>query len=319
MARGQEFRILRIGHAALRVTDLAAAYHFYVEVLGFVVARQDGQALYLRGLADFDIWTLALLESREPGLDHVAFRVETPEDLEVLEAIHRQRGVPTKWVDGGVEPGQGPALRVATPDGHPVEFYHSFEQVPVYDERGRVRLPMRTLHRARGVPPYFIDHINVRVADPESSLAYWRDLLKFSISEYAVRDGQIFAAWLRRRRGTHDIAVVRSTGPSLHHVAYHLSQPSDVLRAADLLADAGYRDRIDFGPGRHGTTDAFFLYVRDPAGNRIELYFGDYQRDLDGEPIRWEWDDYDTGGRLWWSPEYPPRFLETTPVNATWP
>jgi catechol 2,3-dioxygenase len=46
---------------------------------------------------------------------------------------------------------------------------------------------------------------------------------------------------------------------------------------------------------------------------------GDYQRDLDAEPIRWEWEDYDEGGRLWWSPEYPARFLETTPVNPSWP
>jgi catechol 2,3-dioxygenase len=245
--------------------------------------------------------------------------VEYPDDLDALEELHRTLGVPVTRVEAGREPGQGEALRVRTPDGHPVEFYHHMEQVPVYDDRGRVRLPMRSTHRFRGIPPMFIDHMNLRVEDPDASLTYWRDRLRFSISEYTVRDGKTFAAWLRRRRGTHDVAVVRSTGPSLHHVAYHVGEPADVMRTADLLADAGFRAQIDFGPGRHGLSNAFFIYVRDPSGNRLEIYMGDYQRDLDAEPIRWEWEDYDEGGRLWWSPEYPARFLETTPVNPSWP
>jgi catechol 2,3-dioxygenase len=165
----------------------------------------------------------------------------------------------------------------------------------------------------------FIDHMNSRVEDPDALLTYWRDRLRFSISEYTVRDGKTFAAWLRRRRGTHDVAVVRSTGPSLHHVAYHVGEPADVMRTADLLADAGFRAQIDFGPGRHGLSNAFFIDVHDPSGNRLEISMGDYQRDLDAEPIRWEWEDYDGGGRLWWSPEYPARSLETTPVNPSWP
>lgn len=313
------FRIIRLGHAILRVRDVSAARAFYVDVLGFIVGSEEPGALYLRGVADFDVWTLGLIQAETPGLDHFALRVEYPEDLDALEQLHRALGVPTRRVREGTEPGQGEALRVRTPDGHPVEFYHRVVQVPLYDEHGHVRLPMRQTHKFHGIPPLFIDHVNLRVADPDESLRYWRDQLQFSISEYVVRDGKTFAAWLRRRRGTHDVAVVRSAGPSLHHVAYHVSESADVMRAADLLADAGYQAQIEFGPGRHGLSNAFFLYVRDPDGNRIEIYTGDYHRDLDCEPIRWEWNDYDHGGRLWWSREYPERFLETTLVNSAWP
>jgi catechol 2,3-dioxygenase len=51
-------------------------------------------------------------------------------------------------------------------------------------------------------------------------------------------------------------------------------------------------DRIERGPGRHGLSNAFFLYLRDPDGNRIELYTGDYLiADPDWPPIRWRLDD----------------------------
>lgn len=41
------------------------------------------------------------------------------------------------------------------------------------------------------------------------------------------------------------------------------------------------------GPRLHGISNAFFLYVRDPDGHRIEKYCSDYQTvDPDLEPIR---------------------------------
>jgi len=49
---------------------------------------------------------------------------------------------------------------------------------------------------------------------------------------------------------------------------------------------------MERGPGRHGISNAFFLYVRDPDGHRIELYTSDYLTvDPDLEPIRWSLTD----------------------------
>ena len=46
------------------------------------------------------------------------------------------------------------------------------------------------------------------------------------------------------------------------------------------------------GPGRHGISNAFFLYVRDPDGHRLELYTSDYfTGDHDHEPLRWSLKD----------------------------
>lgn len=311
--------ILRLGHAELFVTDIEAARAFYVDVLGFIESASENGKTYLRGAEDFDLWTLTLTEANTNGLGHFALRVDSLEELDRLEGLHRKLGVPTERVPEGVELGQGEALRVRTPDGHPVEFYHQMEQVPLYDEAGRVKLPMRSVHLQRGIPPARIDHMNIRVTDVDESLTYWRDRLDFSVSECVERDGRTFAAWTRRSLFTHEVAMVRSDVPSLHHVAYYVSDPLTPLRAADLLSDTGYQDAIDFGPGRHGLGNAFFLYLRDPSGNRVEIYTGDYVRDLDQPPVKWSWEDYNRRGRLSWSKDTPERFLETTPLNDIWP
>ena len=51
-------------------------------------------------------------------------------------------------------------------------------------------------------------------------------------------------------------------------------------------------DAIERGPGRHGLSNAFFLYLRDPDKNRIEIYTGDYLiTDWDMPPVRWSIND----------------------------
>ena len=65
-----------------------------------------------------------------------------------------------------------------------------------------------------------------------------------------------------------------------------------LIEGCDVLAALGYGQNIERGPGRHGLSNAFFLYVRDPDGHRIELYNGDYlTSDPDFKPIKWDLDD----------------------------
>jgi len=66
----------------------------------------------------------------------------------------------------------------------------------------------------------------------------------------------------------------------------------NIMDCADLLASSGYLKSIERGPGRHGISNAFFLYLRDADNNRIELYTGDYlSADPDWEPVRWKLND----------------------------
>ena len=87
----------------------------------------------------------------------------------------------------------------------------------------------------------------------------------------------------------HDIAFTNGVGPRLHHVAFWVPTPLNIIDLLDLMATTGYVANIERGPGRHGISNAFFLYIRDPDGHRIEIYCSDYQTvDPDLEPINWD-------------------------------
>jgi hypothetical protein len=109
----------------------------------------------------------------------------------------------------------------------------------------------------------------------------------------------------------HDIAVMQDgTGQNgrLHHLAYWLDNRKDVLRAADILTDAGAT--IEAGPGKHGITQAFFIYLLEPGGNRIELFSGGYQIFApDWEPITWTKDEIEKSIIWWGSPPLSPTHL----------
>lgn len=311
--------ILRLGQVELFVTDLERSKNFYVDVLGFIeVARSKG-SLYLRAVEEFDRYTLVLTEQPQAALGSFSLRVSSPDFLEELQKRHEAAGIRTEYVTETSHPGKGPVLKVAEPDGMPVEFYHEMEQLEVgHEEEGVEALPMRYSHLHRGIPPLCIDHMNMRVPNVDKALEYWRDILGLSVSEYVQDGNEKFAAWTRAKTSTHDVALVKQERTSLHHFAYIVDGVASVVKAADLLADAGYRESIEYGPGRHGVSNAFFLYVRDPDGHRLEIYAGDYKRDQDLKPICWTKAQFDQKGRLWWGPQVPQRFFETTPVNPDW-
>ena len=62
----------------------------------------------------------------------------------------------------------------------------------------------------------------------------------------------------------------------------------NIIHLCDVMATTGWLANMERGPGRHGISNAFFLYVRDPDGHRVEFYASDYQTmDPDHEPLRW--------------------------------
>ena len=66
---------------------------------------------------------------------------------------------------------------------------------------------------------------------------------------------------------------------------------------------------IERGPGRHGVSNAFFVYLRDPDGHRVELYTGDYYTgDPDHRPIRWSASD--PRRRTFWGHHVPDSWYE---------
>jgi 3,4-dihydroxyphenylacetate 2,3-dioxygenase len=278
------FDIVRAAYAELAVTDLDAAERFYVDLLGLVVSARTDDALYLRGWGEQLHHSLVLVRGPQAACRRLAFRVRGNEDLEPIAAEFERRGCVVARVDGELA-GMGRAVRAWDPFGFPLEFFFEMESFDTQLQRFDLQ---------RGAPIVRIDHFNVHSHDCEAMLAFWQEL-GFRCTEYISTDGpeeRVTGGWLARKQTVHDVALTAGRGPRLHHVGLYVAEQSGVLRACDQLAAACHSDVIERGPGRHGVANAFFVYLRDPDGHRIELYACDYYTgDPDHRPLRWSVND----------------------------
>ena len=97
---------------------------------------------------------------------------------------------------------------------------------------------------------------------------------------------------MHRKGNVHDLAFTNGRGPRLHHVGVWTAGALDILHICDVMASSGFLGAMERGPGRHGISNAFFLYTRDPDGHRVELFTSDYLTvDPDLEPLRWSLQD----------------------------
>jgi 3,4-dihydroxyphenylacetate 2,3-dioxygenase len=297
------FDILRAAFVELRVADLEASERFYAQMLGMIVSARTDDAVYLRAWEERQHHSLILRRSEVAAVSRLGFRVRAENDLDALARLAGERGLTVRWQEPRVDPGMGRTLRVWDPFGYPLEFFHAIEQCEPQHQRF-------DLHR--GAPLLRFDHLNLHSPDVEGALNWWLQL-GFRCSEYIStddpQDERITGAWLLRKPSVHDVALTAGRGPRLHHFAYWVGEPAGVLHACDQLAGANRADVIERGPGRHGVSNAFFVYLRDPDGHRIELYSCDYYTgDPDHKPIRWSVND--ARCRSFWGTRAPDSWYE---------
>jgi catechol 2,3-dioxygenase len=295
------FDIVRAAHAELLVTDLDRARRFYESLLGFVVTAETEDAVYLRGYEDRHHHCLSLRRAARPAVGHLAFLVFSEDDLRRAADFYRRRGCPIRWLAEGEEPGQGAALRVLDPLGFPVELFSRMERVEPLLQRYDLYRGARVLR---------LDHFNLHVPDVQAAFDHYYEDLGFRCSEYIAGDppGEpLYAAWLFRKPNVHDVALTSGRGPRLHHLAFWAADTDAIVNLCDALGGAGAYAAIERGPGRHGVSNAFYLYLRDPDGHRIEFYTSDYWTgDPDLEPRRWSVHDHQR--RSFWGHEVPDRW-----------
>jgi catechol 2,3-dioxygenase len=275
------FNIVRLSHVALGVSDLVRSRAFYVDTLGLQVTSEDDDVVYLRAMEERGHHCLVLRKEELPAAYELGFKVFSEEELDKAARFFRSRGLPVEWV--GV-PYQSRTFRTHDPHGIPLEFYAQM-----------ARLPPIHQHYAlyKGVKPLRIDHFNCFSPSVDESVAFYNDI-GFRVTEYTedAESGRLWAAWTHRKGGVHDIAFTNGRGPRLHHTAFWVPTPLNIIDLLDLMATTQWVKNIERGPGRHGISNAFFLYIRDPDGHRIELYCSDYQTvDPDLEPIKWDLKD----------------------------
>jgi catechol 2,3-dioxygenase len=118
----------KLGHIVLSVRDAQVAKDFYVKVLGLLVAAesQKGDQVFMsygkehHDLAVFQRASGAPREARQPGLTHIAWRVENRGDLEAIHRRVRAFGIAAEAV---LEGDALSRLFLRDPDGNLVELY----------------------------------------------------------------------------------------------------------------------------------------------------------------------------------------------------
>src|SRR6218665_2004785 len=122
--------VMRIGHASLKVMDLAAALRHYENVLGMKVTMQDKAGnVYLKCWDEWDKFSVGLTPADEAGLNHVAYKVEKETDLDELQQKVRAWGVKTPMLDERPLPSPGRMLQFKLPSGHAMRLYDTKEYV----------------------------------------------------------------------------------------------------------------------------------------------------------------------------------------------
>jgi catechol 2,3-dioxygenase len=272
------FCIVRASHVELAVRDLAASRAFYVDCLGYLVTAATADALYLRGIEERNHHSVVLRQAAAPSALALGFKVASEEDLDRAAFWFGRKGLPTVFPE---VPFQGRTLRTADPHGMPLDLYVRMDQAECMLQRYAAH---------RGARIQRIDHINCFTPDVQASYDFYTDI-GFRLTEYTETDDpdpRLWAVWLHRKGNVHDLAFTNGTGPRLHHIGVWTAGALDILHICDVMATNGYLANMERGPGRHGISNAFFLYVRDPDGHRVELFTSDYLTvDPDLEPIRW--------------------------------
>ncbi len=134
---GTPFKIGKIGHVGVNVTDIERSTQFYTQVLGLSVTESMGEnqrpggLVFLRynqdhhGIALFGGHTAPL---QGGTLNHIAFEVHSLDEVFRAREHLRAHGI-TPHFEGRRRAGCQVAVEFRDPDGHELEIYWDIDQV----------------------------------------------------------------------------------------------------------------------------------------------------------------------------------------------
>ena len=237
-------------HVGIRVSDLGASERFYrtvLSVLGVEPSHADAE------LVEWEEWAMSPPDRQHPlthGM-HVGFRAP---DREAVGAFWRA-GIDAGYSDAGA-PGPrtiyGPDYYGAfllDPDGNSIEAVHDDHERPVPNGR--------------------IDHLWLRVRDPQASRRFYTTIARHA----GLRLAHDAPDCVQLRGDDYRFSLVRDERPLTEHVHLAFAADADAtVRAFHAAAlAAGYEDhgmpgeRAVYHPGYYGA------FVLDPDGHNVEV------------------------------------------------
>lgn len=291
------YDVAHLGHVELLTDKFDESLAFFIDVYGLSESGREGDSVYLRAYDDYEFHTLKLTASDTTGVGHIGYRCASPEALARRVVVIEEMGCGIGWVEGDM--GHGRAYQFTDPDGHLFELYYdTVKYVAPEGEKPALKNIAQRYH-GRGCAVRRLDHINLLASDVGAIREWMPKALGSRITEQILLDdGTYGACWFTVNNKSYDVAYSGDhTGSKgrFHHVTYAVDCREDILRAADIFLENGVF--IETGPHKHAIQGTFFLYVYEPAGNRVEIANAGARLIMqpDWETVTWSEDDRKKG------------------------
>jgi catechol 2,3-dioxygenase len=265
-------RVTGVRSLELGVRDLDRSATFYTKVWGLEETIAEGDTIHLRATGA-EHHVLTLRQQPKTSLLAVHFSAGDRNAVDRLCAQAKSYGVA---VEGNPAPlaasaGGGYGFRFQTPEGLPMSISSDVaQQSTIITDRSR---------------PTKISHVVINSAKPDDQVAFFIDVLGFKLS-----DSTQMMEFMRCGADHHSVAVVRTGGASLNHVAYELPNIDGLMRGSGRCKQSGFD--VEWGVGRHGPGNNVFSYFIEPSGfvteYTTELDQIDEATHIPRDPAYWE-------------------------------
>jgi lactoylglutathione lyase len=254
-------RVTGISHVAFRVTDAAAARHFYADVLGLTERAGGGSRMtFAIGSRQRVLIEPGLPADEDERLSHLAFETA---DVKGMAAYLGSRGIQVTQPATRCEES---AVSVQDPDGHPIEFVQANWPPDKRDLAADRALSHRLLHAG------------LIVRDEEAAHRFYRDVLGFSEIWRGGRPEGV-TQWVNMRvpDGTEYIEYMLASSPptrrqrgTQHHLCLLVPEIQSAWEEAARRVGADASSALP-SPPNVGVNGKWQLNLYDPDGTRTEL------------------------------------------------
>lgn len=237
-------KLVDIRYVRLGTRDVDSAVRFATETLGLELVRRENGSAYVRG--DDRDHNLCYFEGA-PDDHTLGFEVETGEMLAraaaELEAagVEVRRGTPEDAARRRVTD----FLNFSDPTGNSIDLvlrpYHS----------GTRYFPSRDA----GIQEF--SHVGLKTTDAPRDEAFWTAHFNIRANDW-IGD----AALMSFDKVHHRLALFPASESGVQHINFQVESVDDIMRSHYFLTER--QVRIVFGPGRHPTSGARFLYFEGP-------------------------------------------------------
>ncbi len=249
MIRLQDISYVRLGTA-----DLDGATKFATDYLGLEIAHRLKDSVYLK--SDLREHTLCYFAG-SPADQTAAFEVSERVDLELATSELDRLGHHVRL--GSSKEAELRQVRsfiaFDDPTGNSIELVWR----PAYGSR--------RYHGERDAGITGFSHIGLCTTDAARDEAFWTNVCSARVSD---RIGD--AALLRIDEVHHTIALFPANRAGIQHINHQVATGDDVMRSFNFLSER--QVTMVFGPGRHPTSSARFLYFEGPDGMVFEYSSG---------------------------------------------